>query len=41
MMIGRYKCVSDRLRLWQSTGVWERVLEKMAKIGALDETGEL
>lgn len=35
---GRYKCVSDRLRLWSRTGVWEPVLQKLVEIGVLDET---
>lgn len=33
---GRFKCVSDRLRLWQSTGVWEAVLDKLRELGILD-----
>ena len=35
---GRHKCVSDRLRLWTRTGVWEPVLQKLVEIGVLDET---
>lgn len=35
---GRYKCVSDRLRLWSRTGVWEPVLQRMEEMGILHET---
>ena len=35
---GRHKCVSDRLRRWTRTGVWEPVLQKLVEIGVLDET---
>lgn len=35
---GRHKCVSDRLRLWTRTGVWEPVLQKLVEMGVLDET---
>ena len=35
---GRHKCVSDRLRLWTRTGVWEPVLQKLVELGVLDET---
>ncbi len=30
---GRYKCVSDRLRLWERTGVWGPVAEQLRKLG--------
>lgn len=33
---GRYKCVSDRLRLWQRTGVWEPVRAKLVELGVMD-----
>lgn len=32
---GRYKCVSDRLRLWERTGVWEPVAEKLTELGVI------
>lgn len=35
---GRYKCVSDRLRLWTKSGVWEPVLRRMEELGILDGT---
>ena len=34
---GRYKCVSDRLRLWQRTGVWEPVREMLMGLGVAEE----
>lgn len=33
---GRYKCVSDRLRLWARTGVWEPVVDKLAELGVIE-----
>lgn len=38
---GRPRCVSDRLKLWTGTGVWEQVLEKLTALGVLegDEKG--
>lgn len=33
---GRYKCVSDRLRLWQRAGVWEPVLDKLRALGVIE-----
>ena len=38
---GRPRCVSDRLKLWTRTGVWERVLEELTALGVLegDEKG--
>ena len=33
---GRYKCVSDRLRLWERTGVWEPVVDKLAELGVME-----
>lgn len=35
---GRYKCVSDRLRLWERTGVWGPVADKLRALGIV-ETG--
>ena len=32
---GRYKCVSDRLRLWERTGVWEPVADKLTELGVI------
>ena len=32
---GRYKCVSDRLRLWERTGVWGPVLDKLSELGVV------
>lgn len=34
---GRCKCVSDRLRLWQATGVWDAVRRKLEALGVLDK----
>lgn len=34
---GRYKCVSGRLRLWQRTGIWESVLDKLRELNILEE----
>lgn len=34
---GRYKCVSDRLRLWVRTGVWPPVLRRMLALHILEE----
>ncbi len=34
---GRPRCVSDRLRLWTGSGVWERVLEKLTALGVLED----
>ena len=33
---GRSRCVSDRLRLWQRTGVWGPVWERLLALGAVD-----
>lgn len=33
---GRGKCVSDRLKLWERTGVWPPVREKLRELGVLD-----
>lgn len=33
---GRYKCVTDRLRLWCRTGVWQSVLNKMRDMKIVD-----
>lgn len=33
---GRYKCVSDRLRLWQRGGVWGPVLDKLLELGLVE-----
>ena len=33
---GRYKCVSDRLRLWQQTGVWKPVAEKLRALNIIE-----
>ena len=33
---GRGKCVSGRLRLWQESGVWDRVLEQLIALGVLE-----
>ena len=33
---GRYKCVSDRLRLWERTGVWEPVVDKMIELDVIE-----
>lgn len=30
---GPHRCVSARLRLWERTGVWARVLDKLAELG--------
>lgn len=32
---GRPKCVSDRLRLWTSTGVWDPVQARLTELGVL------
>lgn len=34
---GRYKCVSDRLRLWVRTGVWPPVIHRMLALHILEE----
>ena len=34
---GRPRCVSDRLRLWSGSGVWEGVLEKLTALGVLED----
>ena len=36
---GRYKCVSDRLRLWERTGVWEPVADKLIELGVIETDG--
>lgn len=33
---GRYKCVSDRLHLWERTGVWRPVVDKLAELGVIE-----
>jgi len=33
---GRYQCVSSRLRLWQTAGVWDTVLDRLAQLGVVD-----
>lgn len=33
---GRARCVEDRLQLWRRTGVWERVLDKLAELHIVD-----
>lgn len=33
---GRYKCVSDRFRLWRSAGVWDAVQDRLRELGVLD-----
>ena len=33
---GRYKCVSDRLRLWERSGVWKPVVDKLSELGVLE-----
>ena len=33
---GRSRCVSDRLRLWQRTGVWGPVWERLLALGVVD-----
>ena len=33
---GRWKGVSDRLKLWERTGVWPPVREKLRELGVLD-----
>ena len=33
---GRPRCVADRLRLWQRTGVWGPLWEKLLEIGAVE-----
>lgn len=32
---GRYKCVSDRLRLWERTGVWGPAWDKLRALGII------
>ena len=34
---GRHKCVSDRLRLWVRTGVWQPVLRELLALHILEE----
>lgn len=34
---GRARCVYDRLRLWNRTGVWPKVLARMLERGMIDE----
>lgn len=34
---GRYRCVYDRLRLWNDMGVWPGVLAKMLELGIIEE----
>ena len=34
---GRHKCVSDRLRLWVRTGVWQPVLRELLALHVLEE----
>ena len=34
---GRPKCVSDRLRLWSTTGVWGPVLARLRELGVIDD----
>lgn len=34
---GRPKCVSDRLRLWTRTGVWEAALPRLRELNLIDE----
>ena len=33
---GHPRCVADRLRLWQRTGVWGPVWEKLPELGAVE-----
>ena len=35
---GRYRCVYDRLWLWNDTGVWPRVLARMLETGIVEES---
>ncbi len=34
---GRYKCVSDRLRLWNRTGVWTQVVTRLLELHIIEE----